>query len=547
MTRKERSETSMHCRAEHDPDSVFVTEPEDECLTDWRPRFYGRIRDSEMAMIAGAQQCPSFWDRADDHGCLDEAVAGTGPREQPCTCKTFSGVAGAPTGKQLVQSDQSQVLPSDSKRIGRPPRNPFTRSLRWLLRQPSTASRQRHAIEPSQPRTPSGESATYAGHRVDYFSIIEVGGIQTEVVVIPTSRLGVTNKPIWSGRGLSPNHKTLSVSSMDSSSTVVVVEEPQPPSLSTLTSSRSDWLTNRERTTTTIKRTGDMLGEATEKDPWFRRIVSETARETDSDPNTWTERLVVDERHQHQSRSPTSTPRTVRTREHRKVSIGYPSQLESDQGNQIDAAWTESDGSGTLPVSIPSPNQVRRRQCQVVFFPGNPGCIELYESFLLNCASVLAHAAHPNYEFIVHGVGLAGHDLRGLNRPGRFFDLADQTRHKLAYIREHLHWRDGSNDDALILVGHSTGAHIICRLLEEDPVLAQRAQVILLTPAIADSCGRYSNSFPSAGVYFSARGSSGCRRTGQHDPPYRSGTHGGRPGGRVLGPSGDANDCPTNS
>ncbi|KAK4537253.1 hypothetical protein CDCA_CDCA11G3278 [Cyanidium caldarium] len=145
-----------------------------------------------------------------------------------------------------------------------------------------------------------------------------------------------------------------------------------------------------------------------------------------------------------------------------------------------------------MAIATPSHDGRRRRRRHVLFFPGNPGCIELYETFLLELAAQLRASADDadDCDIEIHGVGLAGHDLRALNRRARFYDLDEQTEHKLRYLYDQVGWARNGYQDEVVLIGHSTGACLICRMLERDAQLARRAQVILLTPAIAHvACG----------------------------------------------------------
>ena len=144
------------------------------------------------------------------------------------------------------------------------------------------------------------------------------------------------------------------------------------------------------------------------------------------------------------------------------------------------------------PAAPATPPRGVRRRRHVLFFPGNPGCIELYETFLLELAAQLCASADDadDCDTEIHGVGLAGHDLRALNRRARFYDLDEQTEHKLRYLYDQVGWARNDYQDEVVLIGHSTGACLICRMLERDAQLARRAQVILLTPAIAHvACG----------------------------------------------------------
>jgi len=318
----------------------------------------------------------------------------------------------------------------------------------------------------------------------DHFRVLEIGGVWTEVLVIHSNAAQATRASPQAERLPSLGCKSLSVSSMGSSidlddwktpsgNDMILDDGTVSPGNNRISVNNGEPAAALHRGCSVSLGTGVHLDSTSSDAPTMngmRRIRSSSSSSSSSSTLPYTRTFI-------------------RSQQHGAVAVSR---------SQPSAQQAPSDSQRHLDTSRNPVQPGRRRRCQVVFLPGNPGCIELYESFLLQCAAMLAQAGHPSVEFVIHGVGLAGHDLRGLNRPGRFFDLSEQTRHKLAYIREHVGWSfaedsnyinddiDIDDNEDLVLIGHSTGAHIICRMLEASPALAERAHVILLTPAIAE-------------------------------------------------------------
>jgi pimeloyl-ACP methyl ester carboxylesterase len=463
---------------------MTTSESEQDDILDWRRRYRIQEYESLAIQIAGS----SVREKRIGSYLLRASGGHRYRRQEKETCDSVSAAAEIANVAQIADKS-GDIAISPSKRVGQPrisedlpralrqhnrsPRNRFARPLDWLRRKAWARSKQQQTTLSKQDAIFALDPLTKTEENMDYFSVLDIGGIRTEVIVIPARRLEEAQKASWPVRLLSSGRKSLSMSSMGSSFSA---DDPQISAFNDSNSVSDTSPTNQELPLTLVP---------TEKRSPPDTTMPERTKASDRNPSVAATQVLGGRRRPSEGSSPRIT-RRVRSQDHGTIRIGNESRVGHEHPRREHATYLELSGPEAYPMTALATKRIRRRQCQVVFLPGNPGCIELYESFLLHCASILASAKHPQYDFIVHGVGLAGHDLRGLNRPGRFYDLADQTRHKLAYIRDHLHSPGDGNDDTLVLVGHSTGAHIICRLLEEDPALAERAQVILLTPAIAD-------------------------------------------------------------
>ncbi|CAN7999057.1 unnamed protein product [Ixodes hexagonus] len=110
-----------------------------------------------------------------------------------------------------------------------------------------------------------------------------------------------------------------------------------------------------------------------------------------------------------------------------------------------------------------------------IFFPGNPGIIEYYEEFL--------REVYDNFGGKLHVCGLshAGHDvlpknLRGPSPNGNWhlYGLQGQVEHKLDFVKTHV-----SKDRPVFLAGHSVGAYMVLRILEQRKDLNVRRSFLL--------------------------------------------------------------------
>lgn len=122
----------------------------------------------------------------------------------------------------------------------------------------------------------------------------------------------------------------------------------------------------------------------------------------------------------------------------------------------------------------------------ILFIPGNPGAIELYDKFL--------ECLYKEVRIPIFGISHAGHDLipqdsRLFKRVAkeRFpeikpsnkhtFTLEEQISHKLAFIRQYI-----KSDHKIIIVAHSLGSYVTLKMLNQMTDTSQILLAVLLFP-----------------------------------------------------------------
>lgn len=132
------------------------------------------------------------------------------------------------------------------------------------------------------------------------------------------------------------------------------------------------------------------------------------------------------------------------------------------------------------PPVVPRPSHARPRHTHVFFLPGNPGIIEIYRRWLVETHERLPLDVRA--EVTLHGIGLPGFDLRGLNGDD-FFSISEMCDYWKAYSRS-AQVSPPLEDSRVVFIGHSYGAFLALRILNADMALAARAHVIMLMPAV---------------------------------------------------------------
>ena len=129
----------------------------------------------------------------------------------------------------------------------------------------------------------------------------------------------------------------------------------------------------------------------------------------------------------------------------------------------------------TLPST---PHRSRLHHTHVLLLPGNPGVIEFYRNLIQLVSEKLPLDVTEN--MTIKGLGLPGHDFRRLNA-SRAFGIPEH----LAYVLSHLDSLQPPLEESnLILIGHSYGSYLALRVLADLPVVARRAHLIMLMPAL---------------------------------------------------------------
>eukprot|EP00795_Rhopilema_esculentum_P008281 gene8281-14239_t len=118
----------------------------------------------------------------------------------------------------------------------------------------------------------------------------------------------------------------------------------------------------------------------------------------------------------------------------------------------------------------------------VVVVTGNPGMIEFYEVFMLQ----LHKASKCHLEVV--GISQAGHspvwkyakdDSAQSYKKADCKNLKYQIEHKIAFVDEYV-----PKDKQLILIGHSIGAYIVLKMLENRRIEQRACKTVLLFPTI---------------------------------------------------------------
>jgi pimeloyl-ACP methyl ester carboxylesterase len=135
--------------------------------------------------------------------------------------------------------------------------------------------------------------------------------------------------------------------------------------------------------------------------------------------------------------------------------------------------------SGATPPTHSS-ETARCLHTHVFFLPGNPGIIEFYRRWIYELAERLPLDVRESTT--IHALGLPGHDVRELNGE-RVFLIYDHCQYVQSYMQAAL-VSPPVAESRVIFIGHSYGAHLSLRVLNELPVLASRAGNIMLMPAV---------------------------------------------------------------
>ena len=111
----------------------------------------------------------------------------------------------------------------------------------------------------------------------------------------------------------------------------------------------------------------------------------------------------------------------------------------------------------------------RSPRLHVVVLPGNPGRAGFYVPFLESLHRAFDGAA------CISAVTYLGFDCQGLTPPDRVFSLEEQITHKQDYLRL---VASKSKGLPMVIIGHSIGAYMACRIHQQEP----SAHVVALMP-----------------------------------------------------------------
>lgn len=111
----------------------------------------------------------------------------------------------------------------------------------------------------------------------------------------------------------------------------------------------------------------------------------------------------------------------------------------------------------------------------ILIIPGNPGIPDFYRKF---CKHLFANLEE---DIPIITLSHCGHDdnplIPELEGSEEYFDLQGQIEHKKEFIRKYL-----SEDCKVILIGHSVGAYIILKMMEDNEINEKVEKSFLLFP-----------------------------------------------------------------
>ncbi|OZJ04437.1 hypothetical protein BZG36_02791 [Bifiguratus adelaidae] len=105
--------------------------------------------------------------------------------------------------------------------------------------------------------------------------------------------------------------------------------------------------------------------------------------------------------------------------------------------------------------------------------PGNPGLIDYYEEFLTTIHETTPHplviygVSHLGHSPAIRQASAPAHYHHHHSKPSRLYSLDDQIRHKVQVIRDIMHKAYNHQHVHVLVVGHSVGAYIAGKAIQE--------------------------------------------------------------------------------